>query len=104
MFAPGSPDLASASSPVYRWNTRTCPTVEGDKIEQLNETKAGIELTSTSASSQSSRGIFFSSGILGSLRSPNDWAIPIKSSFLTRKMYEASCLEYALTNETNASA
>ena len=55
-----------------------------------------------SASCQPSNVAFLSSGILGNLKRPNDLATPIKSRFCFRKMYDASCFEYAWTNETSA--
>lgn len=59
------------------------------------------ELTSTSASVHPS-GLPLSSGILGSFNNPYAFATPTRSKFLIRNTYDASCFEYARTNETKA--
>ena len=61
-------------------------------------------LTSTSASSQPSRGLSLSSGIRGNRSSPKLFARPTRSRSFKRKMYEASCFEYARTKDTKAFA
>lgn len=74
------------------------------RISLLAEQQKNSLFTSTFALVHSTRLTSFSSGILGSCSNPKLFATPTRSRSLRRKIYEASCLEYARTNETKAFA
>lgn len=79
---------------------RTYPTGRGVYKGHFSASKS--ILTSTSASCHKFLSLFLSSGIFGSRNKPKLFATPTKSRSLMRKIYDASCLEYARTKDTKA--